>query len=62
MEDLEGIAPLIKESKSLVSTIKKLDSLEGFVSEVTKSHVCTNAESIESCLDRIGSIAKKISK
>jgi len=61
-DELERISPVIKSARDYIANLKRLESLEGFVSEVTRAHVTSKASQLEGCLDKIESILEKISK
>jgi DNA repair exonuclease SbcCD ATPase subunit len=59
-EELEAIEPLIRNARLSISELIKLESLEGFVSDITKEHVNTEGVFLKRCLDEIEAILEKI--
>jgi DNA repair exonuclease SbcCD ATPase subunit len=59
-EELEAIEPLIRKARLSISELIKLESLEGFVSDITKEHVNTEGVFLKRCLDEIEAILEKI--
>lgn len=61
-EELEAIEPLIRKARLSISELINLESLEGFVSDITKEHVNTEGVFLKRCLDEIEAILEKIYK